>query len=156
MTPLDDLIRRAWPIFREAARQARTLTYTELAGRVGPPLTRRQVHRQLLTPLSTLCRRCGLPDPAALVVRKDSGRPGGGFHAAYAATDPEACWSDQVAACWRWPWPPAPPDELLRLARTPAGTREQDGMRTRKGMSKSTKTAARRAAPREAGARRRT
>ena len=81
MTDLDDLIRRAWPVLLEAVRMGRTVTYTELAGRGGPPLNRRHLHRQLLIPLSERCRRAGLPDLAALVVRKDTGMPGGGWHA---------------------------------------------------------------------------
>jgi hypothetical protein len=71
-------VKRAWPLFVEAARSGRTVSYTELADRAGPPLTRRQVHRQLLKPLSILCRGAGMPDLAAMVVRKDTGLPGGG------------------------------------------------------------------------------
>ena len=38
MTPFAELLRRAWPVFLEAVRMRRTLTYSELAGRVGPAL----------------------------------------------------------------------------------------------------------------------
>jgi hypothetical protein len=113
MADLADLIRRAWPVFREAARQGRTVTYTELAGRVGPPLTRRQVHRQLLTPLSLRCRRAGLPDLAALVVRRDTGRPGGGWHALEPGGDPDRDWAEALAECLAYPWPAAPDPRLL-------------------------------------------
>ena len=118
MNSLTDLIQRSWPIFREAARQGRTLTYTELAGRVGPPLNRRYLHRQLLIPLSAMCRKLGRPDPAALVVRKDSGRPGGGFFASGPGTDLDLCWTEALSACWQAAWPKQPPRELLNLART--------------------------------------
>ena len=79
MTPFNDLLLRAWPILHEAIRMRRTLTYTELAGRVGPPLTARAIHRQLLRTLSERCERWDLPDLPALVVRKSSGMPGGGW-----------------------------------------------------------------------------
>ena len=110
MPELADLIRRAWPLFREAARQGRTITYTELAGRVGPPLTRRQIHRQLLVPLSVVCRRAEVPDLSAFVVRKDTGRPGGGWNPTGGGLD----WPDALAACFAYPWPPTPAS-LLRV-----------------------------------------
>lgn len=108
MVSLDELIRRAWPILRSAARAGHTVTYTELADEVGPPLNRRQVHRQLLTPLADCCRGAGLPCLAALVVRKDSRTPGSGY--------PEQVWAEDLAACWAFPWPAAPDKKLLKLA----------------------------------------
>ncbi len=120
MTPLDELIRRAWPVFREAARQGRTLTYTELAGRVGPPLNRRQVHRQLLVPLSLRCRAAGLPDLAALVVRQDTGRPGIGWDGPHPDADPDRAWAEALAACLAHPWPPRPDPRLFERDRPPA------------------------------------
>jgi hypothetical protein len=106
MFDLDAAIRRAWPVLREAIRMRRTVTYTELAGRAGPPLTRRQVHRQLLIPLSERCRRAGLPDLAALVVRKDTGMPGAGWHGPTGrSANPEADWADALAACFAHNWP---------------------------------------------------
>ncbi len=116
MTPLAELIRRAWPVLREAALMGRTITYTELAGRVGPPLTRRQVHRQLLTPLSALLRKTGLPQLPALVVRKDSGTPGAGYHGDHPQADPLAAWSLDLAACWAYPWPREVPSSLVAVA----------------------------------------
>jgi hypothetical protein len=113
MVALAELIRRAWPVFREAARMGRTLTYSELAGRVGPPLTRRQVHRQLLVPLSALCQRAGLPDLAALVVRQDTGRPGIGFHGPIPGADPERAWAEALAQCWAYPWPARPDPRVI-------------------------------------------
>jgi hypothetical protein len=114
MVELAELIRRAWPIFREAARMGRTITYSELAARVGPPLTRRQVHRQLLTPLSARCRLLGLPDLAALVVRKDTGLPGAGWFDPHSGSlDPEGDWADALAACLAYPWPARPDPRLL-------------------------------------------
>ncbi len=105
MYDLDDAIRRAWPILREAIRMRRTVTYTELAGRGGPPLNRRNLHRQLLIPLSLRCRRAGLPDLAALVVRKDTGMPGGGWHAPQPSADPEGAWAAALEECFAYPWP---------------------------------------------------
>ena len=47
-----DALDRAWPILIEAARMRRTVSYSELAGRAGPPLTARAIHKQLLNGLS--------------------------------------------------------------------------------------------------------
>lgn len=115
MFDLDAAIRRAWPVLREAIRQRRTVTYTELAGRAGPPLNRRQVHRQLLIPLSQRCRRAGLPDLAALVVRKDTGLPGAGWHRSEfpRGTDPRADWAETLAEAFAHPWPNALDARLL-------------------------------------------
>lgn len=104
MTPFDELLRRAWPVFREAIRMRRTLTYTELAGRVGPPLTARAVHRQLLRTLSARCERWDLPDLPALVVRKGSGMPGGGWFDPTEGGDPTGRWVEAVARCYAHPW----------------------------------------------------
>jgi hypothetical protein len=114
MLDIDDLIRRAWPLFREAVRMGRTITYTELAGRVGPPLTRRQVHRQFLIPLGERCRRAGRPDLCALVVRKDPGRPGGGWHGPHPSADPDRAWAEALEGCLRYPWSPQPDGRLFR------------------------------------------
>lgn len=115
MTDLDTLIRRAWPVLREAIRMGRTVTYTELAGRGGPPLNRRHLHRQLLIPLSARCRRAGLPDLASLVVRKDTGQPGGGWHAMDpgAGPDPDRAWAEALERCLAFEWPREVPPALL-------------------------------------------
>lgn len=121
MFDLDHAIRRAWPVLREAIRQRRTVTYTELAGRAGPPLNRRQIHRQLLIPLSERCRRAGLPDLAALVVRKDTGMPGAGWHGnvPFPGGDPRADWADALANVFAHAWP----SELDRRLLAPAKAR---------------------------------
>src|SRR6478609_9446802 len=108
MLDIDDLIRRAWPLFREAVRMGRTITYTELAGRVGPPLNRRQVHRQFLIPLGERCRRAGLPDLCSLVVRLDTGKPGAGWHIDSGGVDPDRAWAEALAECLSHPWPSRP------------------------------------------------
>ncbi|MFO0957573.1 MAG: hypothetical protein U0800_08920 [Isosphaeraceae bacterium] len=111
---LANAIRKAWPILIEAARMGRTLTYSELAGRAGPPLNRRQIHRQLLSPLSARCRRAGLPDLSALVVRKDTGKPGGGWFDPERPTDAdEAAWVDALSDCFRHRWDLRPDPALL-------------------------------------------
>ena len=107
------LIRLAWPILFEAARQGRTISYAELAGRIGPPAHHRHIHRQLLNDLSAGCRRAGVPDLAALVVRKDTGRPGLGWYAGEVTDDPVGAWADAVASCIRHPWPARPPKLLV-------------------------------------------
>ncbi|MBX6313980.1 MAG: hypothetical protein IRY99_13845 [Isosphaeraceae bacterium] len=112
MPDLADLIRRAWPVFLEAIRMGRTITYTELAGRVGPPLHRRHLHRQLLTPLSARCRQIGWPDLAALVVRKDTGQPGAGWHGPRPTADPAGTWAEALAACFAFRWPSQPDPRL--------------------------------------------
>jgi hypothetical protein len=113
MTSFADLLRRAWPVFLEAARMRRTLSYSELAGRVGPPLTARAVHRQLLNPLSARCRKWGLPDLPALVVRKGSGIPGSGWFDPASRGDPLERWTEAVARCYRHRWTASPDPRLL-------------------------------------------
>ena len=113
MPPFSELLRRAWPIFLEANRMRRTLTYSELAGRVGPPLTARAVHRQLLNPLSARCQRWGLPDLPALVVRKGSGTPGAGWFDPNTPGDPLDHWAEAVARCHDHPWTTKPDPRLL-------------------------------------------
>ncbi len=113
MTPFNDLLARAWPVFLEAARMRRTLSYSELAGRAGPPLTARAVHRQLLNPLSARCRYWGLPDLPALVVRKGSGIPGAGWFDPASPEDPVETWADAVALCYDHPWTERPDARLL-------------------------------------------
>lgn len=114
MYDVSDLIRRAWPLFHEAIRMRRTITYTELAGRVGPPLQRRQVHRQLLVPLSLRCARAGLPDLCALIVRKDTGMPGGGWHGPNPGPSPESAWAEALEACFQYPWQSKVDPRLVR------------------------------------------
>jgi hypothetical protein len=107
-------VRRCWPLFLEAIRSGRTITYGELAGRAGPPFTRRQIHRQLLTPLSARCRRAGLPDLAALVVRKDSGMPGAGWFVPDGTlADPRSRWAEALAECLAHRWPRKPDPRLI-------------------------------------------
>jgi len=113
MFDLDAAIRRAWPILLEAIRQRRTVSYSELAGRAGAPLHHRHIHRQLLVPLSARCRAAGLPDLAALVVRKDSGLPGAGWFDPRETAEPEAAWANALADCFARRWPPLPDPRLL-------------------------------------------
>lgn len=37
MTSYPEILRKAWPVFLEAVRMRRTISYSELAGQVGPP-----------------------------------------------------------------------------------------------------------------------
>ena len=113
MTPFADLLRRAWPVFLDATRARRTLTYSELAGMVGPPLTARAIHRQFLNPLAARCRRWDLPDLCALVVRKGSGTPGAGWFDPSDPGDPIDAWAEAVAACFAYRWPSTPDPRLL-------------------------------------------
>ena len=113
----DNLLQRAWPILHEAIQQRRTVTYTELAGRIGPPATARAIHRQLLRPLSARCQRWALPDLPALVVRKSSGVPGGGWFDPPAPGEPEnpqARWEAELVRCHDFPWR-TPLDERLLI-----------------------------------------
>jgi len=126
---------RAWPVFVEAARTGRTVSYTELAERAGPPITRRQVHRQLLKTLGAHCRAAGLPDLTALVVRKDTGLPGGGWLDPTRPGEPMATWAEAVSSCFHYPWPPNPDPRLLGEPHPPrkaTGTQlgKRDGMGT--------------------------
>jgi hypothetical protein len=108
-----DALKRAWPVFVEAARMGRTVSYTELAERAGPPITRRQVHRQLLKALGARCQAAGLPDLTALVVRKDTGLPGGGWLDPQRPGEPLDTWAEAVSSCFHYPWPPEPDPRLL-------------------------------------------
>jgi hypothetical protein len=54
-----------------------------------------------------------LPDLSALVVRKDTGQPGGGWHGPTAGPDPERAWAEVVQACWSFPWGTRPDAQLL-------------------------------------------
>lgn len=141
MYNLADAIRKAWPILIEAARMGRTVTYTELAGRAGPPLNRRNLPRQLLVPLSARLRVLNLPDLSALVVRKDTGQPGAGWHGPFPAADPDAAWAAALADCFAHPWTARPDPRLLtdplgpKSAKTPAigaDSGEPTGKRRRK------------------------
>jgi hypothetical protein len=113
MTSFPDLLQRSWPIFLEAVRMRRTLSYSELAGRVGRPLTARAVHKQLLNPLSVRCRKWNLPDLPALVVRKGSGIPGSGWFDPNIPGDPLDVWTEAVVRCFDHPWPAQPDPRLL-------------------------------------------
>lgn len=124
MVPLDEAIRLAWPALMEAVRARRTVSYSELAGRAGPPLRARSIHKQLLNGLSARCRAAGLPDLAALVVRKDTGMPGIGWHdpSGLDGRDPAARWAEAVLACYEHRWP-SRPGALLEPPRTRTGRR---------------------------------
>ena len=115
----NQLMHQAWPVLWEAIRQGRTVTYTELAGRSGRPLHHRHIHRQLLREMSLRCRRIGLPDLAALVVRKDSGRPGSGWYdlnpgGARLPDDPEESWVEALTRCLNYKWTARDIDKLTR------------------------------------------
>lgn len=115
MIGFDEALGRAWPILMEAVRMRRTVSYSDLAGRAGPPLRARSIHRQLLNGLSTRCRASGLPDLAALVVRKDTGAPGIGWHdpTGLDGRDPTTRWAEAVLACYEHRWPRSPDRRLL-------------------------------------------
>lgn len=125
MVDFADVLRRAWPVFLEAVRMGRTISYSELAGRTGPPCTCRQVHRQLLTPLAERCQRAGLPNLAALVVRKDSGMPGAGWYGTCGSDDPDRDWADAVKECLVYRWPSQPDPRLLWPDGRPPGRRKR-------------------------------
>jgi hypothetical protein len=112
MVSYPEILRKAWPVFLEAVRTRRTITYSELAGRVGPPCTARAIHRQLLNPLSSRCRLWDLPDLPSLVVRKGSGTPGAGWFDPAVPGDPLARWSSAVERCFRHRWPKTPDPRL--------------------------------------------
>lgn len=116
----DDLMRQAWPVLWEAIRQGRTVTYTELAGRGGRPLHHRQLARQLLREMSLRCRKAGLPDLAALVVRRDTGKPGSGWWdlnpgRIRGPEDPEESWEEAFVACVNYPWKSTDVDSLTSV-----------------------------------------
>lgn len=115
MAKKPSLLLRAWPVFLEVIQMGRTISYSELAGRVGPPLHHRHIHRQLLAQLCEGCRFAGLPDLAALVVRKDSGLPGAGWFATYHDQDAEHHWANIVQQCYAFPWPTDPPARLAQV-----------------------------------------
>lgn len=113
----DALMRQAWPVLWEAIRQGRTVSYAELAGRGGRPLHHRQLARQLLREMSLRCKRAGLPDLAALVVRRDSGKPGSGWWdlnpgRVRGPEDPEESWEEAMTLCLNYPWKSTDVDRL--------------------------------------------
>jgi hypothetical protein len=114
MIAYDEALRRTWPILMEAARMRRTVSYSELAGRAGRPLTARAIHRQLLDTLSERCRAADLPNLTALVVRKSTGLPGGGWFepTPLDARDPATRWAEAVLACYDHRWTKAPDPRL--------------------------------------------
>jgi hypothetical protein len=113
MTSFPDILNRAWPVFLEAIKMRRTLSYSELAGRVGPPLTARAVHKQFLNPLSIRCKKWDLPDLPALVVRKGSGIPGSGWFDPSVPGDPLEVWAKAVERCFEHRWTVKPDHRLL-------------------------------------------
>jgi hypothetical protein len=115
MLLVDEAIRRAWPILMETVRMRRTISYSELATRAGSPFRARSIHRQLLNGLSARCLLAGLPNLAALVVRKDTGQPGIGWHdpSGLDGRDPETRWAEAVLACYEHKWPRSPDPRLL-------------------------------------------
>ena len=124
----DDLMRQAWPVLWEAIRQGRTVSYTELAGRGGRPLHHRQLARQLLREMSLRCKKAGLPDLAALVVRRDTGKPGSGWWdlnpgRIRGPEDPEESWEEAMVACLNHPWKSTDVDLLTSDGKKPAKTR---------------------------------
>lgn len=118
VSKFSQLMMQAWPVLWEAIRQGRTVSYTELAGRAGRPLHHRQIHRQILVEMSVRCRKQGLPDLAALVVRKDTGKPGSGWYdlnpdGKRLATDPEESWVDALTDCLSYKWKSTDIDRLI-------------------------------------------
>jgi hypothetical protein len=79
---------------------------------MGPPFRARAIHRQLLNALAVRCESAGRPNLAALVVRKETGQPGIGWHdpTGRDGRDPATRWAEAVLACYehRWPVDPAP------------------------------------------------
>ena len=97
---ISELVRRAWPVFREAARMRRTISYSELAGRAGrsrptpaSPVAQRPVGR---------CRRAH-----ARPVRPS--RPQGqraarrGWYGLAERGDSDRRWAEAVEACFAPP-----------------------------------------------------
>ncbi len=113
MTRFADILRRSWPVFLEAVRQRRTISYSELAGRIGPPCTARALHKQFLNPLSVRCKKWNLPDLPALVVRKGSGIPGSGWFDPNVPGDPIEAWAEAIRRCYDHPWTSKPDSRLL-------------------------------------------
>ncbi len=115
MIDFAEALRLTWPILLEATRMRRTVSYSELAGRGGPPLTARSIHRQLLKTLSARCRAAALPDLAALVVRKGTGIPGGGWFdpTSRDLREPLAVWAEAVLACYAHVWPASADQRLV-------------------------------------------
>jgi putative restriction endonuclease len=66
---------RAWPILTECARNQETITYGELAGRLG---IHHRADQYLLGEIQDYCLEAKLP-PLTIMVVNIRGRPGGGF-----------------------------------------------------------------------------
>ena len=118
MFDLDEAIRRAWPVLLEAIRQRRTVSYSELAGRAGPPLAP-PAHPPAIAhaPVHALpSRRVARPRRPR---RPQGFRPAGrGWFLPEMGDDPERCWAEALAECFGRRWPAEPDPVLLNPTKT--------------------------------------
>ena len=77
--PVNVRAQQVWIILVGAARNRQTITYQNLAIRMGFNNKSRHILRQFLDPVSQYCQREGLPPLTSLVVSQESGQPGDGL-----------------------------------------------------------------------------
>ncbi len=101
-----ELLERAWAVLIDTARAGKTITYGELATVVGLRGRQRTIHSLVLTPIcSAVCRSKDYPDIASLVVRKDTGKPGGGWWASMGGYRNIQIWHDELESAHSFAWP---------------------------------------------------
>ncbi len=77
--PVEVRAQQVWVILIGAAANRQTLTYLDLALRMGFNENSRHILRQFLDPVSRYCQREDLPALTVLVVSEASGQPGVGL-----------------------------------------------------------------------------
>jgi hypothetical protein len=106
-----ELGHRAWPILRSAAARHETLTYGELAARLGYATAK--VSRAALWPIQDYCLEKGLPPLTSIVLNRRTRRPGAGF----IAWDGDIAEAHQRVFNYEWAREPVPfpPGTLLTM-----------------------------------------
>ncbi len=95
--------REVFEVLRQCALDVRKITYTELGKEVGVPA---QGPWPQLTAVHTLCVERGLPWLTALVVRKDTGKPGSDWTGTWTNGEPlewELIWRMSIGQVFAFP-----------------------------------------------------
>ena len=89
---------KIWPVLVEVASEKETITYTELVRRAGLRVGPRFL-RPYLDRLQEFCLARGYPNLSAIVVRKDTGKPGRELPYPHGGT-----WVNEVLEVWKKNW----------------------------------------------------
>lgn len=77
--PVEVRAQQVWLILTGAAEHRQTITYLDLALRMGFNENSRHITPQFLDPVAQYCHRAGLPPLTVLVVSERTGHPGPGI-----------------------------------------------------------------------------